>query len=91
MQTCEASGLPDGAERARLVDDAAALADIFAGLMRARHLRLRFDVVTTNACRKFHIDAVTARLICTYRGTGETRLVLVLDPVSDLDDACELA
>jgi hypothetical protein len=26
--------------------------------------------VTTNACRKFHVDAMAARLICTYRGTG---------------------
>jgi len=70
VQVCEASGTPDCRERERLVDDAAALADIFAGLMRAPYLRLRFDVVTTNACRKFHIDAVTARLVCTYRGTG---------------------
>jgi hypothetical protein len=38
--------------------------------MEAKYLRLRLDVVTTNACRKFHIDAVTARLVCTYRGPG---------------------
>ena len=38
--------------------------------MSAPFLRLRLDVVTTNACPKFHIDAVTARLVCTYRGTG---------------------
>lgn len=67
---CDASGTPDCPERERLVDDTAALADIFAGLMPAPYLRLRFDVVTTNACRKFHIDVVTARLICTYRGLG---------------------
>ncbi len=70
FQTCEASGTPECHEREKLVDDAAALADIFSGLMPAPYLRLRFDVVTTNACRKFHIDAVTARLVCTYRGTG---------------------
>ena len=69
-EVCDASGTPAGPERDRLVEDIAALADIFAGLMRARWLRLRLDVVTTNACRKFHIDAVTARLVCTYRGTG---------------------
>ena len=69
-QICEASGTPDCRERERLADGAAALADIFAGLTPAPYLRLRFDVVTTNACRKFHIDAVTARLVCTYRGTG---------------------
>lgn len=135
-QICEASGTPDGAERAHLVRDAAALARVFAGLMDTRYLRMRFDVVTTNACRKFHVDRVTARLVCTYRGagtqygisndgaeprhiftvptgapimlrgtlwperpksgllhrsppidgTGETRLVLTLDPVIDPED-----
>jgi len=69
-EVCEACGTPAGPARDRLVDDIAALADIFAGLMQARWLRLRLDVVTTNACRRFHIDAVTARLVCTYRGTG---------------------
>ena len=69
-EICNASGTPGDVERDRLVDDIAALADIFTKLMRARWLRLRLDVVTTNACRKFHIDAVTARLVCTYRGTG---------------------
>lgn len=53
-----------------LVDDIAALADVFADVMHAPYLRLRLDVIKTNACRKFHIDAVTARLVCTYRGTG---------------------
>jgi hypothetical protein len=136
-EICEASGTPPGAERDRLCEDVAALANIFAGLMCARWLRLRLDVVTTNACRRFHVDAVTARLICTYRGTGtqygistdggeprrvftvpagspivlrgtlwpetprsgllhrsppiegtgETRLVLVLDPLDDPEDA----
>jgi hypothetical protein len=69
-QVCEACGTPACPEREHLVDDIAALAEIFAGLMRARWLRLRLDVVTTNACRRFHIDAVTARLVCTWRGTG---------------------
>ena len=70
FEICETCGTPDCAERARLIDDAAALADLFAGLMQADYLQLRFDVIATNACSKFHKDAVTARLICTYRGTG---------------------
>ncbi len=69
-QICETSGTPDCIEREGLVDDVTVLADTFAELMRTPYLRLRFDIVTTNACRKFHIDVVTARLICTYRGTG---------------------
>lgn len=132
----EAHGAPDCAERDHLVDDIAALATRFAELLGARSLRLRLDVIETNACRKFHVDAVIARLVCTYRGsgtqygvaqgggdparifaaptgapiilrgmawpneppsalrhrsppiegTGETRLVLVLDPIFDAED-----
>jgi len=67
---CEMAGTPDCAERAWLEADIADLAEQFAGLMSARYLRLRLDVVTTNACRKFHIDALMARLVCTYRGSG---------------------
>ncbi len=70
QQICETSGTPSCPERERLIDDVAALADIFSSLMDTVHLRLRLDVITTDACRKFHIDAVTARLICTYRGPG---------------------
>lgn len=69
-EICAAHGTPDCAERDWLIDDVAALAEIFAEVTNATHLRLRCDVVSTNACRLFHIDAVTARLICTYRGTG---------------------
>ncbi len=64
------SGMPEGPEFEWLKNDIVALAERFADLMDARFLRLRLDVVTTNACRKFHIDTITARLVCTYRGTG---------------------
>lgn len=135
-QLVQVSGLPACEERAMLVDDIAAQANMFAAVMMAPYLRLRLDVITTNARQEFRIDAVTARLVCTYRGTGtqygiskdgtepqhfltvptgspivlrgtlwpetpksglryrsppiermgETRLVLVLDPVFDLED-----
>ena len=118
----------------RAVDE---VCDAFAALLGASHVRLRLDVVTANMCPKFHIDAVPARLICTYRGTGtqyglsrggadpdrvvtvptgaaivlrgtewpdaplpdlrhrsppiagtgETRLLLVVDPAAEVDDA----
>lgn len=136
QKTALICGTPDCPECGMLVDDISALAMIFAELMGAPYLRLRLDIVNSNACRKFHMDAVTARLICTYRGqgtqygissdgsdpsrvfsvpacapiilrgsewpeepksgllhrsppiegSGETRLLLVLDPVTDLDD-----
>ena len=67
---CDTAGTPKGAERDWLRADIAELADSFAGMMKAGYLRLRLEAVAHNACRKFHIDAITARLVCTYRGTG---------------------
>jgi len=135
-QILDATALPASTERSFWIKDATFLAETFAQVMQAPFIRLRLDAITTNACRKFHIDALTARLICTYRGTGtqygispdgedprhiftvptgspivlrgtrwpetpksgllhrsppiegtgETRSVLVLDPVFDLED-----
>ena len=69
-QLCEAARLAPCQQRQRLIEDISALADLFSRTVSSRYIRLRLDVVQTNACRKFHIDAVTARLVCTYRGTG---------------------
>lgn len=136
QQLFDIAGLPAGPERDWLAGDIVDQADMFADLMSAQYLRLRLSVITTNACRRFHVDAITGRLVCTYRGagtqygissdgddpkdvvtvptgapillrgtlwpaeppsgllhrsppiegTGETRLVLVLDPVDDPED-----
>jgi len=67
---CYSAGTPDSSHREWLINDIAALANIFADVMDPPLLRVRLDKVTSNACRKFHVDALTARLICTYRGTG---------------------
>ncbi|MBX2876011.1 MAG: DUF1826 domain-containing protein [Saprospiraceae bacterium] len=67
---CTGARLPEGYERGCLIGDISAMAHIFADIMGADYLALRLDVVASNACRKFHRDAITARLICTYRGTG---------------------
>ena len=69
-ELCENAGTPDCLERQQLIGDVAALADIFAKLIQTPYLRLRLQPMTSNACRKFHIDAIKARLICTYRGQG---------------------
>lgn len=70
IEVAQQHGTPTCAERDLLIEDASALASIFARVMNCAYLRLRFDVINSNACRKFHVDAVTARLVCTYRGTG---------------------
>ena len=82
-QICDISDTPDCEERKRLIDDVTKLAKVFADLMKTAHLRLRFDVVTTNSCKKFHIDRITARLLCTYRGTGTQYGVSIDGPEPD--------
>ena len=62
--------MPDSAERRFLLDDICMLAHEFNELCKSHYLRLRFDVITTNKCPKFHNDHVAARLLCTYRGVG---------------------
>ncbi len=136
MDACDSVDMPAGPNRDWFVDDVCDLAERYARVMSTPYLQLRFDVVADNACRKFHMDMVRARLICTYRGhgtqygvaegdadpqqicdvptgapillrgrrwpdqepsalrhrsppiagTGETRLILVLDAVQTLDD-----
>ena len=70
------SEMPDCAERQLLLDDICLLAHEFHKLCASSYLRLRFDVVTTNKCPKFHIDHVAARLLCTYRGVGTEYIFL---------------
>ncbi|MEM1144290.1 MAG: DUF1826 domain-containing protein [Pseudomonadota bacterium] len=70
LQICEISGTPECDERSRLIDDVTVMIELFADLMSTPFVSLRLEAVNSNACRKFHIDAVTARLICTYRGAG---------------------
>ncbi len=67
---CDKANTPEGSNRDWFVNDVCCLADAFAQIMSAPYLQLRFDVVCDNACRKFHIDMVRMRLICTYRGPG---------------------
>lgn len=69
-ELCNLADTPNGVGRQALIDDVATLANVFANLLGSKYLRLRLDVASETTCPKFHIDAVTARLICTYRGPG---------------------
>jgi hypothetical protein len=53
-----------------LINDIAMLANRFAAVMDVGEVQIRLEHITTNACKKFHGDYVTARLICTYVGQG---------------------
>lgn len=70
LSVCEIYGTPNCAERELLIDDVAALAGIATELMCATHIRLRLSAVTNETWRSFVTNGASARLICTYRGTG---------------------
>jgi hypothetical protein len=53
-----------------LASDIASLATQFAQIMDTDRVAIRLEIVETDACRRFYADYVTARLICTYVGTG---------------------
>lgn len=67
---CDRAGMAPGPFRDMLAGDVAALATIMGRVMGAPLLHLRLNPVATDACRRFHLDNLTARLLCTYRGTG---------------------
>jgi hypothetical protein len=64
------TGYPVGAMRSALEADITQLAERFAAVMRCDSVDVRLERITTDACRKWHADYVTARLITTYVGQG---------------------
>ena len=70
MEVMQISGMPACVQREMLIDDIVALANVFAEINQTKFLRLRLETVTGNTGSKFQIDAVTTRLVCTYRGPG---------------------
>lgn len=70
ITACERFGTPACPERDMLASDAAALALMFAKVLKIRKVRVRLDVSTEIMCPKFHVDNVAARLLCAYRGGG---------------------
>ncbi|MEJ2457351.1 MAG: DUF1826 domain-containing protein [Novosphingobium sp.] len=62
------AGYPQSDEIHSLQREIASLARRFATMMACDWIRLRLEVVETDACRKFHADVVTARLLTTLSG-----------------------
>ena len=53
-----------------LINDMVRITDQFVDVMSSPFLQVRVERVTDNSCRKFHVDYLSARLVCTYRGKG---------------------
>ena len=66
----ERAGYPAGVRAAVLAAEIAALARRFVRIMGGDTVRLRLDIVETDACRKFHMDNVTARLLMPLTEPG---------------------
>lgn len=68
-QVIEACG-NDGAGPQALAADVAGLAGRMAEISGQSLLSVRLKLVTTDSCRRFHVDAMRCRMLCSYRGAG---------------------
>ncbi|MDJ0641848.1 MAG: DUF1826 domain-containing protein [Erythrobacter sp.] len=66
----EQAGFPTVPARDDLADDIAQLAELYCSIIEEPSVEVRIEFVTTDSCRKWHADYVTARLITTYAGRG---------------------
>lgn len=64
------AGYPAGARRDALAEEIIDHARRFAAIQKINALAIRLEVIETDACRKFHADHVTARLLTTLVGLG---------------------
>ncbi|MCJ2183592.1 DUF1826 domain-containing protein [Novosphingobium sp. 1949] len=69
-QGLDEAGYPQGATTRALATEVAELGRRFAAILACPAVRIRLEVIRTDACRKFHADYVTARLITTLVGPG---------------------
>jgi len=67
---CNLAGTPAGPHRSELAADIAMLGRLMGETMGTSLLHVRLAAVSGDACRRFHTDNMTARMLCTYRGAG---------------------
>lgn len=67
---CERAGTPAGRHRDELLDQVAEMVGVAGQVLAAPLVELRLDVTEGQACPRWHLDAVRARLLCTLRGPG---------------------
>lgn len=64
------AGYPQSAAGDALATELVERAATFAALMGCERLNMRLEVIETDACRKFHMDHVRARLLMPLYGPG---------------------
>ncbi|NLI25943.1 MAG: DUF1826 domain-containing protein [Acetobacter sp.] len=53
-----------------LISDVLDLAKMYSDISGHQNLRIRLEKITTDSCRKFHVDCIDLRLLRTYVGPG---------------------
>ncbi|MEO1028599.1 MAG: DUF1826 domain-containing protein, partial [Pseudomonadota bacterium] len=66
----DTTGVPRSPQRAWLIRDISSLGSAISAMFETPYIRLRVEAVTGDACRRFHVDTVLARMVCTYVGPG---------------------
>lgn len=66
----ERCGIEPPLLRQYLAEDFALLAHKFSSCTGTQQLELRLERITGDACRRYHIDCMAARLVVTYVGPG---------------------
>lgn len=66
----ESAGIGPCVARHLLIGDIVLLAMLYSHVEKTEWLSVRLDRIDHDACRKPHIDRVSTRLLCTYRGEG---------------------
>lgn len=69
----------DPATALMLATEIGTSAERLARLAPVERFRIRLEIVTTDACRRFHADSVTLRLLVTLYGPG-TQWIRTADP-----------
>jgi hypothetical protein len=64
------AGCPPGSALRAFADDVTRLALLFCPWTNASAVHLRLERLEDDGCRKFHTDALSMRLLCTYAGPG---------------------
>ncbi len=90
FKTLSAAGYPVGPDARWFAGEIAGLVHRYAGIVDAREVTFRLEVIETDACRRFHADFVSVRAITTYLGPGTQWLspadAAALAPGAEADD-----
>lgn len=78
------AGYPADAHGAALGAEIANLPRRFADIFNLAAVKLRLEVIDTDACRRFHADMVVARLLTTFSGQGTQWMMADGDPVAQI-------